>query len=154
LRALFAGLQSDGRGLCLVTTREPIADLTATRDTTTPEWRLDHLTEHAGAAVLRGHGVTGPQAELEAASGEVKGHAFRVFAAYERWFEGKPVIQRGWWQRWFGEKPSPTTAQWRNEYPWPDRTPETDLDEAAALIKACGYHRRDQELADARAALG
>lgn len=131
LRALFAGLQGAGRGLCLVTTREPIADLAATRDTTTPEWRLDHLTDAAGAAVLRGHGVIGPQAELEAASREVKGHAltlalmgrylrlafdppdiarrdcfefgdadketgevkegnghaFRVIAAYERWFE-------------------------------------------------------------------
>ena len=43
---------------------------------------------------------------------------------------------------------------WRNEYPWPGRTPEADLDEAEALIKACGYHRRDQELADARAVLG
>jgi hypothetical protein len=75
LRALFAGLQSGGRGLCVVTTREPIADLAATRDTTTPEWWLDHLTDAAGAAVLRGHGVIGPQAELEAASHEVKGHA-------------------------------------------------------------------------------
>ena len=43
---------------------------------------------------------------------------------------------------------------WRNEYPWPGRTPQADLDEAEALIKACGYHRRDQELADARAVLG
>jgi len=126
LRALFAGLQSAGRGLCLVTTREPIADLAGTRDTTTPEWRLDRLTDIAGALVLKRHGVTGPQEELEKASDEVKGHAltlalmgrylrlafdppdvarrdcfdfseadaetrnghaFRVFAAYERWFD-------------------------------------------------------------------
>jgi hypothetical protein len=52
LRALFAGLQSAGRGLCLVTTREPVADLASTRDTTTPEWRLDHLADAAGALVL------------------------------------------------------------------------------------------------------
>jgi hypothetical protein len=133
LRALFAGLQGAGCGLCLVTTREPIADLAATRDTTAPEWRLDHLTDASGAAVLRGHGVIGPQAELETASHEVKGHAltlalmgrylrlafdppdiarrdsfgfgdadketseltegkghaFRVIAAYERWFESE-----------------------------------------------------------------
>lgn len=128
LRALFAGLQGAARGLCLVTTREPIADLAATRATTTPEWRLDHLTDASGAAVLRGHGVIGPQAELKAASHEVKGHAltlalmgrylrlafdppdiarrdcfrfseadaetynghaFRVIAAYERWFENE-----------------------------------------------------------------
>jgi len=43
---------------------------------------------------------------------------------------------------------------WRNEYPWPGRTRKADLDEAETLIDACGYHRRDQEVADARAALG
>ncbi len=128
LRALFAGLQSNGRGLCVVTTREKIQDLEATEKTTTPRWPLDHLTDVAGAAVLCGHNVIGPQAELEAASREVKGHAltlslmgrylrlafdppdiarrdcfhfseadaetqnghaFRVFAAYERWFENE-----------------------------------------------------------------
>jgi tetratricopeptide (TPR) repeat protein len=126
LLALFAGLQSAGRGLCVITTREPIADFAATRGTTTPEWRLDHLTDAAGALVLKRHGVTGPDAELQSASAEVKGHAltlalmgrylrlafdppdiarrdgfhfseadaetqnghaFRVIAAYERWFE-------------------------------------------------------------------
>jgi hypothetical protein len=46
----------------------------------------------------------------------------------------------GWW--------NPPT-----EYPWPACTARMDLDEAAALIDACGYHRRDAELADARAAL-
>ena len=39
------------------------------------------------------------------------------------------------------------------DYPWPSRTPQIDLDEAAALIDICGYHRRDEELADARRAL-
>ena len=127
LRALFAGLQSDGHGLCLVTTREPIADLAVTRDTTTPEWRLDHLTDAAGARVLKRHGVTGPRRRAaarqhrsqrprphprphgtlfenglshraghrptrllpipEADARTQNGHAFRVFAAYERWFE-------------------------------------------------------------------
>ena len=38
------------------------------------------------------------------------------------------------------------------EYPWPGRTPAADLAEAAALITVCGYHRRDQELADAQEA--
>jgi hypothetical protein len=126
IRALFAGLQSNGRGLCVVTTRESIADFDATRDTTTPGWKLDHLTDAAGALVLSRHGVIGPEDELQRASAEVKGHAltltlmgrylklafnppdiarrdcfcfseadaetqnghaFRVFAAYEKWFE-------------------------------------------------------------------
>lgn len=46
------------------------------------------------------------------------------------------------------------------EYPWnknPDgsaRRPKDDLDAAEKLINACGYHRRDEELADAKLALG
>jgi hypothetical protein len=149
IRALFEGLKSASRGLCIVTTRESITDLATTLDTTTPEWPLDHLTDVAGALVLKGHGVTGPDDELRLASREVKGHAltlglmgrylelafeppdiakrdcfqfeeadaetknghaFRVFAAYERWFEGKPARQ-SWWQRWFGRKHKPTTDQ-------------------------------------------
>ncbi len=46
-----------------------------------------------------------------------------------------------------------------NDYPWnknPDgspRGPWDDLDAAGKLIKECGYHRRDQELADAKKAI-
>jgi hypothetical protein len=46
------------------------------------------------------------------------------------------------------------------EYPWnknPDgsaRGPRDDLDAAAKLIRTCGYHRRDEELAVARAVIG
>ena len=42
----------------------------------------------------------------------------------------------------------------RNEeakYPW--ESPAADLAEAKKLINACGYHRRDEELADAEATL-
>ena len=45
------------------------------------------------------------------------------------------------------------------EYPWnknPDGTPrgpEDDLAAAEKLINKCGYHRRDEELADAKDAL-
>lgn len=132
LRALLEALKHSNAGLCVITTREQIADLQPTQATSTPRWKLDHLADAAGAAVLRGHGVIGPQSELEAASREVKGHAltlslmgrylklaftppdisrrdcfefsdadaetqnghaFRVFAAYERWFakEGRHV---------------------------------------------------------------
>jgi hypothetical protein len=60
LRALFAGLAQSGRGLCLVTTRERITDLVPTESLTTPYRPLDHLTDAAGAAVLKAHHVTGP----------------------------------------------------------------------------------------------
>ena len=44
-------------------------------------------------------------------------------------------------------------------YPWnknPDGTergPKDDLDAAEKLINECGYHRRDEELADAKRAI-
>ena len=37
-----------------------------------------------------------------------------------------------------------------NPYPW--ESPEADLAAAEKLIKDCGYHRRDRELADAKRA--
>ncbi len=37
------------------------------------------------------------------------------------------------------------------KYPW--QSAEKDLEEAGRLIQECGYHRRDEELADARAAI-
>jgi hypothetical protein len=39
-------------------------------------------------------------------------------------------------------------------YPWPDRTPQQDLAEAADLIQTCGYHRRDDELRDLSFVIG
>ena len=42
----------------------------------------------------------------------------------------------------------PATAQ---AYPWD--SPAADLAAAETLIHACGYHHRDEELADAKAAL-
>jgi hypothetical protein len=37
------------------------------------------------------------------------------------------------------------------QYPW--ESPAADLAAAEKLIDACGYHRRDEELADAKAAI-
>jgi len=36
-------------------------------------------------------------------------------------------------------------------YPW--KSPQTDLAAAEKLINDCGYHRRDEELADAKRAI-
>jgi len=36
-------------------------------------------------------------------------------------------------------------------YPW--KSPEDDLSSAEKLINDCGYHRRDEELADAKLAI-
>jgi len=37
------------------------------------------------------------------------------------------------------------------KYPW--ESPEADLAAAEKLINDCGYHRRDEELADAKKAI-
>jgi hypothetical protein len=37
------------------------------------------------------------------------------------------------------------------QYPW--ESPQADLAAAEKLINDCGYHRRDEELADAKAAI-
>ena len=42
---------------------------------------------------------------------------------------------------------------WRSGVPYPWESPEHDLAEAERLINECGYHRRDEELADAKQAI-
>ena len=39
------------------------------------------------------------------------------------------------------------------EKPHPWKSPQDDLAAAGKLISDCGYHRRDEELADAKAAI-
>ena len=48
------------------------------------------------------------------------------------------------------------SAEWgvrseEEKYPW--ESPEADLAAAEKLINDCGYHRRDEELADAKKAI-
>jgi len=86
LEALLKGLAQQNPGLCLVTTRESVADLAPYRDTTAPQWDLEYLSEEAGAALLHqaganraGAGAIRPDdAELRAASREVLGHALTL----------------------------------------------------------------------------
>ena len=79
LQALLRGLaQRPFTGLCLVTTRVPVADLAAFHRKTVQEWRLDHLSEDAGAQLLRQAGAEGTDAELSEASEEVGGHALTL----------------------------------------------------------------------------
>ena len=84
IAALLSGLAAGSAGLCVVTTREPIPDLDGRL--TVRSWRLDKLSEAAGAALLHHHGVrrAGPaeispeDAELRVASNEVSGHALTL----------------------------------------------------------------------------
>ena len=57
--------------------------------------------------------------------------------------------------RLFGRKAEVISGQCSvisdEKYPW--ESPAADLAAAEKLINACGYHRRDEELADAKAAI-
>ncbi len=87
LEMLLKGLaQRPFRGVCVVTTREPIADLASYHGKTVREWKLDRLSDEAGAEVLHNAGarragakpIAVSDAELRVASREVKGHALTL----------------------------------------------------------------------------
>lgn len=77
LMALLKGLAAANPGLCVVTTRESVADLSSF-STTAPQVKLDDLTPKAGARLLRRLNVKGESAELEAASREMGGNALAL----------------------------------------------------------------------------
>ena len=86
LEALLKGLSQKNPGLCIVTTRESVTDLKPYRDTTSPEWLLEHLSEEAGAHLLFETGVKragnaqigADDKELKDAAREVGGHALTL----------------------------------------------------------------------------
>ncbi|MFH1110364.1 MAG: hypothetical protein V1790_14380 [Planctomycetota bacterium] len=104
LEALLKGLAQQNPGLCMVTTRERVADLAPFRDTTAPQWDLEYLSEEAGAALLHRAGATRAGAasikandsELRAASREVNGHALtlRLLGGYLALTAGGDIRKR------------------------------------------------------------
>jgi tetratricopeptide (TPR) repeat protein len=77
LAALLKGLAGANPGLCVVTTRERIADLEAF-PTTAPQEDLEALSPEAGAKLLKKLGVKGKDSELVAASQEFGNHALTL----------------------------------------------------------------------------
>ena len=97
VKALLRGLAARNPGLCLVTTREPLADLSAFRDSTAPEWPLAHLPLPAGVELLKTLGARGTAAEFEQLVRDVKGHALTLslLGNYLRDAHGGDIRQRG-----------------------------------------------------------
>jgi tetratricopeptide (TPR) repeat protein len=77
LAALLKGLAAGNPGLCVVTTREQIADLSAFSQTA-PQLSLEELTPDEGMELLRRLGVDGRDSELRAAVEEFGHHALTL----------------------------------------------------------------------------
>src|SRR5262245_29137231 len=74
LQALLRELAAFNKGLCLITTRTPIADIADCEGSSALRRDLDQLSSDAGANLLRALGVKGPEEELRSASEEFSGH--------------------------------------------------------------------------------
>lgn len=78
---LLACLAGRNGGLCLVTTRQSIDDLSPYRRGTAPEADLENLDPGPGARLLESLGVKGTDAELRQAVAAMKGHALALTLA-------------------------------------------------------------------------
>jgi hypothetical protein len=73
LQALLRELAGFNAGLCVITTRMPVADLSDHEGSSPLRRHLEHLSGQAGAQLLRALGVQGDEAELRSASDEFSG---------------------------------------------------------------------------------
>ena len=78
LQSLLRELAASNKGLCLISTRVAVTDLSAFENSTAPRINLEHLSPDAGAQVLTAQGVKGTQTELEQASIEFGGHSLAL----------------------------------------------------------------------------
>ncbi|MBV9492456.1 MAG: protein kinase [Verrucomicrobia bacterium] len=78
LQALLRELAAFNRGLCVITTRLPVADLADHLGTSVRQLELEQLSGPAGAQLLRALGVKGADAELRMASQEFQGHCLAL----------------------------------------------------------------------------
>jgi hypothetical protein len=78
LQALLRELAAFNKGLCVITTRTPVADIADHEQTSALRRELDQLSSDAGAKLLRALGVKGPEAELRSATDEFRGHCLAL----------------------------------------------------------------------------
>jgi hypothetical protein len=78
LQALLRELAAFNRGLCVITTRLPVADVADHEGISAPRRELEQLSGDAGAKLLRALGVKGHEAELRSASDEFGGHCLAL----------------------------------------------------------------------------
>jgi tetratricopeptide (TPR) repeat protein len=92
LATLLAELARQNQGLCVITTRAAVADLTPFPETIRQE-DLEQISAEAGRALLRVGGVRGTDAELEGATRDFGHHALalNLLAAYLHGIPGHHV---------------------------------------------------------------
>jgi hypothetical protein len=78
LQALLRELAAFNTGLCLITTRMPVADIAEHERTSALRRELEQISSDAGARLLRALGVKGDQAELQSASDKFNGHCLAL----------------------------------------------------------------------------
>ena len=78
LQALLRELAAFNTGLCVITSRLPIADISDHERTSALRRNLEQLSNDAGAQLLRALGVKGSEAELRTASNEFSGHCLAL----------------------------------------------------------------------------
>src|ERR1700720_1585643 len=78
LLALLRELAAFNAGLCVITTRTPVADIADHSGTSALRRDLEHLSSDAGAKLLRALGVRGDEADLRSASDEFRGHCLAL----------------------------------------------------------------------------
>jgi tetratricopeptide (TPR) repeat protein len=78
LQALLRELAAFNTGLCVITTRTPIADIADHERTSALRRDLEQLSSDAGAQLLQALGVKGDEAELRSASDEFQGHCLAL----------------------------------------------------------------------------
>jgi NACHT domain len=78
LQTLLRELAAFNPGLCVITTRSPIADIAGHESTSGPRRDLEQLSSDAGVELLRALDVKGSEAELRRASDESSGHCLAL----------------------------------------------------------------------------
>src|SRR6516164_3223821 len=78
LQARLRELAAFNTGLCVITTRTPVADIADHEGTSTLRRNLEQLSSKAGAELLRALGVKGHEPELRNASDEFSGHCLAL----------------------------------------------------------------------------
>jgi hypothetical protein len=78
LQALLRELAAFNKGLCVITTRMPVADIADHEQTSALRCDLEQLSSEDGAKLLRALGAKGHDAELRGASDEFSGHCLAL----------------------------------------------------------------------------